>query len=79
MTTINDINIIREAHERAAERYNRRCRRLVALYTAGRKVDDHVILLRTDERRLAYESTLKDMDYVMEFQAQMASMEPVNN
>ena len=46
---------------------------------AGRKVDDHVILLRTDERRLAYESTLKDMDYVMEFQAQMASMEPVNN
>ena len=50
MTTLKDINIIREAHERAAERYNRRCRRLVALYTAGRKVDDHVILLRTDER-----------------------------
>lgn len=79
MTTLNDINTIREAHERAAERYNRRCRRLVALYTAGRKVDDHVILLRTDERRLAYETTLKDMDYVMEFQAQMASMESVNN
>jgi hypothetical protein len=79
MTTLKDINIIREIHEQAAEIYNRRCRRLVALYTAGRKVDDHVILLRTDERRLAYESTLKDMDYVMEFQAQMASMEPVNN
>lgn len=79
MTTLKDINIIREIHEQAAEIYNRRCRRLVALYMAGRKVDDHVILLRTDERRLAYESTLKDMDYVMEFQAQMASMEPVNN
>ena len=79
MTTLNDINIIREAHERAAERYNRRCRRLVALYTAGRNVTDHMILYKTDELRLAYESTLKDMDYVMEFQAQMASMESVNN
>ena len=79
MTTINDINMIREAHEQAAERYNRRCRRLVALFTAGRKVTDHMILYKTDMRRLAYESTLKDMDYVMEFQAQLASMEPVNN
>ena len=79
MTTLNDINIIREVHEQAAEIYNRRCRRLVALYTAGRKVTDHMILYKTDMRRLAYESTLKDMDYVMEFQAQMASMESVNN
>lgn len=79
MTTLKDINIIREAHEQAAERYNRRCRRLVALYTAGRKVTDHMILYKTDMCRLAYESTLKDMEYVMEFQAQMASMEPVNN
>ena len=79
MTTLKDINLLRELFEEAAERYNRRCRRLVAIYTAGRKVTDHVILLRTDERRLAYESTLKDMDNVMEFQAQMASTESVNN
>lgn len=79
MTTLKDINIIREQFERAAEIYNRRCRRLVALYTAGRKVTDHVILLHTDMRRLAYESSLRDMDYVMEFQAQMASTESVNN
>ena len=79
MTTLEDIDILRKAADEAEERYNRRCRRLVALYMAGRKVEDHIILLRTDERRLAYESTLKDMDYVMEFQAQMASMESVNN
>jgi hypothetical protein len=79
MTTLKDIDILRGVHEHFAEIYNRRCRRLVALYTAGRKVDDHKIRLGTDYRRLAYESTLKDMDYVMEFQAQMASMEPVNN
>ncbi len=79
MTTLKDINIIREQFERAAEIYNRRCRRLVALYTAGRKVDDHMILYKTDMRRLAYESTLKDMYAVMEFQAQMASTESVNN
>ena len=74
MTNLNDINIIREQFERAAEIYNRRCRRLVTLYTAGRKVTDRMILYGTDTRRLAYESTLKDMDYVMEFQAQMASV-----
>lgn len=79
MTTLKDINIIREQFERAAEIYNRRCRRLVALYTAGRKVTDHMILFHTDMRRLAYESRLRDMDYVMEIQAQMASTESVNN
>lgn len=79
MTTLKDINLLRELFEEAAERYNRRCRRLVALYTAGRKVTDHMILFHTDMRRLAYESRLRDMNYVMEFQAQMASTEPVNN
>lgn len=39
MTTLNDVNLLRIIAEKAAERYNRRCRRLVALYRSGRKVD----------------------------------------
>ena len=38
MTTLNDIYILQRVAEKAAEKYNRRCRRLVALYRAGRKV-----------------------------------------
>lgn len=74
MTTLNDIDILRKAADEAEERYNRRCRRLVALYTAGRKVDDHVILLRTDERRIGYELTRRDLENAIEFQAMAASV-----
>lgn len=78
MTTLNDIYILQRVAEKAAERYNRRCRRLVALYRAGRKVDarhwDY-----TDCMRLQMESTAKDLETVIEQQAMVASTEPVNN
>ena len=78
MTTINDIYILQRVAEKAAEKYNRRCRRLVALYRAGRKVDarhwDY-----TDCMRLQMESTTRDLDMVIEQQAQIAATEPVNN
>lgn len=78
MTTLNDIYILQRVAEKAAEKYNRRCRRLVALYRAGRKVDarhwDY-----TDCMRLMAESTARDLDMVIEQQAQIASTEPVNS
>ena len=43
------------------EKYNRRCRRLTAIYTAGRKVDDHIILQRTDMMRIGYETAIKEL------------------
>ena len=76
--TLNDVNLLRLIAEKAAERYNRRCRRLVALYRAGRKVDarhwDY-----SDCMRLQMESTARDLDMVIEQQAQIAATEPVNN
>lgn len=78
MTTLNGIYILQRVAEKAAEKYNRRCRRLVALYRAGRKVDvkswDY-----TDCMRLQMESTAKDLETVIEQQAMVASTEPVNN
>ncbi len=78
MTTLNDIYILQRVAEKAAEKYNRRCRRLVALYRAGRKVDarhwDY-----TDCMRLQMESTARDLETVIEQQAMVASTEPVNN
>lgn len=78
MTTINDICILQRVAEKAAEKYNRRCRRLVALYRAGRKVDarhwDY-----TDCMRMMMESTARDLEMVIEQQAQTAANEPVNN
>lgn len=78
MTTLNDIYILQRVADKAAEKYNRRCRRLVALYRAGRKVDarpwDY-----TDCMRLQMESTAKDLETVIEQQAQIASTEPVNS
>lgn len=77
MTTLNDIYILQRVAEKAAEKYNRRCRRLVALYRAGRKVDarhwDY-----TDCMRIQMESTAKDLETVIEQQAQIAATEPVN-
>lgn len=78
MTTLNDIYILQRVAEKAADKYNRRCRRLVALYRAGRKVDarhwDY-----TDCMRLMAESTARDLETVIEQQAMVASTEPVNN
>lgn len=78
MTTINDISILGQIAEKAEETYNRRCRRLVALFRAGRKVSvkswDN-----TDFLRLAMESSARDLDMVMTQQAMAASTEPVNN
>ena len=78
MTTLNDVNLLRIIAEKAAERYNRRCRRLVALYRAGRKVDarhwDY-----PDCMRLQMESTAKDLDMVITQQAMVAATDPVNN
>ncbi|MBO7104239.1 hypothetical protein [uncultured Fibrobacter sp.] len=78
MTTLNDIYILQRVAEKAAEKYNRRCRRLVALYRAGRKVDarhwDY-----TDCMRLMAESTARDLETVIEQQAQIAATEPAIN
>lgn len=78
MTTLNDIYILQRVAEKAAEKYNRRCRRLVALYRAGRKVDarhwDY-----TDCMRLMAEHTARDLDMVITQQAQIAATEPVMN
>lgn len=78
MTTLNDICILQRVAEKAAEKYNRRCRRLVALYRAGRNVNarhwDY-----TDCMRLMAESTARDLDTVIEQQAQIAATETVNS
>lgn len=78
MTTLIDIYILQRIADKAAEKYNRRCRRLVALYRAGRKVDarhwDY-----TDCMRLMAESTARDLEMVIEQQAMVASTEPVNS
>ena len=78
MTTLNDIHLLQRVAEKAAEKYNRRCRRLVALYRAGRKVDSRHWDY-TDCMRLQMESTARDLETVIEQQAQIASTEPVNN
>lgn len=78
MTTINDIYILQRVAEKAAEKYNRRCRRLVALYRAGRKVDSRHWDY-TDCMRLMAESTARDLDMVITQQAQIAATEPVMN
>ena len=78
MTTLNDICIIQRVAEKAAEKYNRRCRRLVALYRAGRKVDSRHWDY-TDCMRLMAESTARDLDMVIEMQAMVASTETVNS
>ena len=78
MTSLNDVNLLRIIAEKAAERYNRRCRRLVALYRAGRKVDARYWDY-TDCMRLMMESTARDLYMVIEQQAQIAATETVNN
>ena len=78
MTTLNDIYLLQRIADKAAEKYNRRCRRLVALYRAGRKVDSRNWDY-TDCMRMMMESTAKDLDMVIEQQAMVASTEPVNN
>ena len=78
MTTLNDIYLLQRVAEKAAEKYNRRCRRLVALYRAGRKVDSRHWDY-TDCMRMMMESTARDLETVIEQQAMVASTEPVNN
>lgn len=73
MTTLNDIHLLRIVADKAAEKYNRRCRRLVALYRAGRKAEakswDY-----TDCMRLSMESAQKDLEDVITQQAMAASV-----
>lgn len=52
---------VRQERLRRVERYNRRCRRIVSLVLAGRKIDDHVLKYRTDMMRIGYELDLKDL------------------
>lgn len=73
MTTIKDIWILQTTADRMAERYNRRCRRLVALYRAGRKVDAHHWDY-TDCMRLSMESAQKDLEDAITQQAMAASV-----
>lgn len=76
MTTLNDINVLRLSAEVAERKYNRRCRRLVDLYRAGR-TPDHVTLYNTDILRMGFESTTRDLYDVIAQQAMVASMEAV--
>lgn len=78
MTTLNDVNLLRIIADKAADKYNRRCRRLVALYRAGRKVDSKSWDY-TDCMRLMAESTARDLEMVIEQQAMVASTEPAIN
>ena len=78
MTTLNDIYLLQRVAEKAAEKYNRRCRRLVALYRAGRMVDSRHWDY-TDCMRMMMESTARDLDMVITQQAMVASNEPANN
>ena len=78
MTTLNDVNLLRIIAEKAAERYNRRCRRLVALYRAGRKVNSRHWDY-TDCMRLMAEPPARDLEMVIEQQAMVAATEPVVN
>ena len=78
MTTLNDICILQRVAEKASEKYNRRCRRLVALYRSGRKVDAHNWDY-TDCMRLMAESTARDLEMVIEQQAMVAATEPIVN
>lgn len=73
MTTIKDIWILQTTADKMTERYNRRCRRLVALYRAGRKVDAHQWDY-TDCMRLSMESAQKDLEDVITQQAMAASV-----
>lgn len=78
MTTLIDIYILQRIADKAAERYNRRCRRLVALYRAGRKVDSRHWDY-TECMRLMMESTARDLETVIEQQAMVAATEPIVN
>lgn len=78
MTTLIDIYILQRVADKAAEKYNRRCRRLVALYRAGRKVDSRHWDY-TDCMRMMMESTASDLEMVIEQQAMVASTDPVNS
>ena len=71
MTTIKDIWILQTTADKMAERYNRRCRRLVALYRAGRKVEAHNWDY-TDCMRLSMESAQKDIEDAITQQAMAA-------
>lgn len=73
MTTLNDIYILQRVAEKAAEKYNRRCRRLVALYRAGRNVDAYHWDY-TDCMRLSMESAQKDLEDAITQQAMAASV-----
>lgn len=53
---------LRQRGLREMEKYNRRCRRLVALMIAGRRVSgDHVLMLKTDMLRIGYEAYAKEI------------------
>lgn len=73
MTTIKDIWILQATADKMAERYNRRCRRLVALYRAGRNVNAHHWDY-TDCMRLSMESAQKDLEDVITQQAMAESV-----
>lgn len=71
MTTIKDIWILQTTVDKMAERNNRRCRRLVALYRAGRKVEAHNWDY-TDCMRISMESAQKDIEDAITQQAMAA-------
>ena len=77
MTTLTDIHILTVTAERAAERYNRRCRRMLVLYRTGRKPSESC-WDNTEAMRKAAESARNDLDTAIMEQAMIASMAHVN-
>lgn len=73
MTTLEDIDILRKVAAEQAERRDRRARRLLSLYMAGREpgqnlLDTYSIMTECVNR------CRSDIDTVMEAQAMAASM-----
>ena len=43
------------------EQYRRRCKRILALFNAGRIITDNVIIHKTNMMRIGYETAMKEI------------------
>ena len=73
--TDTDLQIMNKWAIESAERYNRRCRRLVTLCLAGRTrwTEDRILTYRTEMMRLAHEYAQRDLDKVWTYECERAS------
>lgn len=70
-----DLHLMHKWAIESAERYNRRCRRLVALILAGRTnwMKDHILMYKTDMLRLSHEHAQRDLDKLWTYECERAS------